>query len=146
MYELFFSRHFHRLLLNLDLRSHRSLLVTTAWRSRGYVNLATTAARTHQPQPQPSGICLVLTISDHISTGASPRSALINLFDVDEQNSTNIFARNITCRGGTGIAFGSLGQYAELVSTCVPKSSRRTDAPSPHSQTTSRTSSSRTSR
>ncbi|KAI0697631.1 pectin lyase-like protein [Cerioporus squamosus] len=29
-------------------------------------------------------------------------------------NSTNIFARNVTCRGGTGIAFGSLGQYAEF--------------------------------
>ncbi|KAI0767366.1 pectin lyase-like protein [Fomes fomentarius] len=29
-------------------------------------------------------------------------------------NSTNIFAKNITCRGGTGIAFGSLGQYEEL--------------------------------
>ncbi|OCH90476.1 pectin lyase-like protein [Obba rivulosa] len=30
-------------------------------------------------------------------------------------NSTNIFAKNITCRGGTGIAFGSLGQYKNLV-------------------------------
>ncbi|KAJ7594398.1 pectin lyase fold/virulence factor [Mycena floridula] len=29
-------------------------------------------------------------------------------------NSTNIVARNITCRGGNGIAFGSLGQYANL--------------------------------
>ena len=39
------------------------------------------------------------------------------------QNSTNIFARNITCRGGTGIAFGSLGQYAELVSGAARASS-----------------------
>ncbi|KAH9829221.1 pectin lyase fold/virulence factor [Rhodofomes roseus] len=29
-------------------------------------------------------------------------------------NSTNIYAQNITCRGGNGIAFGSLGQYANL--------------------------------
>ncbi|KAJ7173003.1 pectin lyase fold/virulence factor [Mycena crocata] len=29
-------------------------------------------------------------------------------------NSTNVVARNITCRGGNGIAFGSLGQYANL--------------------------------
>ncbi|KAJ7224758.1 pectin lyase fold/virulence factor [Mycena rebaudengoi] len=29
-------------------------------------------------------------------------------------NSTNILARNITCRGGNGIAFGSLAQYANL--------------------------------
>ncbi|KAI0772935.1 pectin lyase-like protein [Trametes elegans] len=29
-------------------------------------------------------------------------------------NSTNISARNITCRGGTGIALGSLGQYYDL--------------------------------
>ncbi|KAJ7224760.1 pectin lyase fold/virulence factor [Mycena rebaudengoi] len=29
-------------------------------------------------------------------------------------NSTNIHARNIVCRGGNGIAFGSLGQYANL--------------------------------
>ncbi|KAJ6624703.1 pectin lyase fold/virulence factor [Mycena sp. CBHHK59/15] len=30
------------------------------------------------------------------------------------QNSTNVLARNITCRGGNGIAFGSLAQYANL--------------------------------
>ncbi|KAJ7093168.1 pectin lyase fold/virulence factor [Mycena epipterygia] len=30
-------------------------------------------------------------------------------------NSTNISARNIKCRGGNGIAFGSLGQYADLI-------------------------------
>ncbi|KAJ7768587.1 pectin lyase fold/virulence factor [Mycena maculata] len=29
-------------------------------------------------------------------------------------NSTNILARNVTCRGGNGIAFGSLGQYVNL--------------------------------
>ncbi|KAJ6605084.1 pectin lyase-like protein [Mycena sp. CBHHK59/15] len=29
-------------------------------------------------------------------------------------NSTNVLARNITCRGGNGIAFGSLAQYANL--------------------------------
>ncbi|KAH9846069.1 pectin lyase fold/virulence factor [Lenzites betulinus] len=29
-------------------------------------------------------------------------------------NSTGIRAQNVTCRGGTGIAFGSLGQYADL--------------------------------
>ncbi|KAI8989076.1 pectin lyase fold/virulence factor [Trametes punicea] len=29
-------------------------------------------------------------------------------------NSTNIYAKNVTCRGGTGIAFGSLGQYEGL--------------------------------
>lgn len=29
-------------------------------------------------------------------------------------NSTNIVARNIKCRGGNGIAFGSLGQYQQL--------------------------------
>lgn len=31
------------------------------------------------------------------------------------QNSTDIIAKDITCRGGNGIAFGSLGQYANLV-------------------------------
>lgn len=29
-------------------------------------------------------------------------------------NSTNVLARNITCRGGNGIAFGSLGQYEQF--------------------------------
>ncbi|KAJ7184201.1 pectin lyase-like protein, partial [Mycena filopes] len=29
-------------------------------------------------------------------------------------NSSNILGRNVTCRGGNGIAFGSLGQYANL--------------------------------
>jgi len=32
-------------------------------------------------------------------------------------NSTNILASNITCRGGNGIAFGSLGQYVDLPDT-----------------------------
>jgi hypothetical protein len=31
------------------------------------------------------------------------------------QNSSNIVARNFVCRGGEGIAFGSLGQYANMV-------------------------------
>lgn len=31
------------------------------------------------------------------------------------QNSTNLMIRNITCRGGNGIAIGSLGQYAGMV-------------------------------
>ncbi|KAK7062812.1 hypothetical protein VNI00_000305 [Paramarasmius palmivorus] len=29
-------------------------------------------------------------------------------------NSSNIFAKNVICRGGNGIAFGSLGQYSNL--------------------------------
>ncbi|KAI0794789.1 pectin lyase fold/virulence factor, partial [Fomes fomentarius] len=29
-------------------------------------------------------------------------------------NSTNIVAKDITCRGGNGIAFGSLGQYVQF--------------------------------
>ena len=36
--------------------------------------------------------------------------------DTGDQNSTNIYAQNVTCRGGNGIAFGSLGQYPDLVS------------------------------
>ncbi|KAG6901695.1 hypothetical protein C0995_009025 [Termitomyces sp. Mi166 len=35
-------------------------------------------------------------------------------------NSTNIIARNITCRGGNGIAFGSLGQYVNLITRIDP--------------------------
>jgi hypothetical protein len=31
-------------------------------------------------------------------------------------NSTSITLRNITCYGGTGIAFGSIGQYEGVVS------------------------------
>ncbi|KAI9567789.1 pectin lyase fold/virulence factor [Boletus coccyginus] len=30
-------------------------------------------------------------------------------------NTTNVLGRNITCRGGGGIAFGSLGQYVNLI-------------------------------
>ena len=68
-----------------------------------------------------------------------------------KQNSTNILARNITCRGGTGIAFGSLGQYAELVSGASAALQTVTYADVDtfdryHSRTTSRTWSSRTSR
>ncbi|KAF9521779.1 pectin lyase-like protein [Crepidotus variabilis] len=33
------------------------------------------------------------------------------------KNSSDVIAHNITCRGGNGLAFGSLGQYAELVDT-----------------------------
>lgn len=36
--------------------------------------------------------------------------------DKGSQNSTNIVAKDITCRGGNGIAFGSLGQYVQFVS------------------------------
>lgn len=32
-------------------------------------------------------------------------------------NSTNIHANGVVCRGGNGIAFGSLGQYTDLVRT-----------------------------
>ncbi|KAF9045506.1 pectin lyase fold/virulence factor [Panaeolus papilionaceus] len=35
-------------------------------------------------------------------------------FSYSPQNSTDIIAKDITCRGGNGIAFGSLGQYANL--------------------------------
>lgn len=84
-----------------------------------------------------------------------PSSQLIH--DVDstrldtKQNSTNILARNITCRGGTGIAFGSLGQYAELVSgaSAALQTVTHTDVGTSdrcYSRITSRTSSSRTSR
>ncbi|KAJ6605098.1 pectin lyase fold/virulence factor [Mycena sp. CBHHK59/15] len=34
-------------------------------------------------------------------------------------NSTNIVAKNITCRGGNGIMFSSLGQYANLVHVSI---------------------------
>ncbi|KZT50621.1 glycoside hydrolase family 28 protein [Calocera cornea HHB12733] len=52
------------------------------------------------------------------------RSNNINLFNWDitcgddclaiKGNSTNIHASNYTCRGGNGVAFGSLGQYVDL--------------------------------
>ncbi|KDR77161.1 hypothetical protein GALMADRAFT_433038 [Galerina marginata CBS 339.88] len=34
-------------------------------------------------------------------------------------NSSNIVARNITCRGGNGIAFGSLGQYVNMSDSVI---------------------------
>ncbi len=45
--------------------------------------------------------------------------ALLNLAHHDitvSQNSTNLFVKDVTCRGGNGIAFGSLGQYVQFVS------------------------------
>jgi hypothetical protein len=32
--------------------------------------------------------------------------------DASGSNSTNIYVRNVTCHGGNGVAFGSVGQYA----------------------------------
>lgn len=37
------------------------------------------------------------------------------------KNSTNLTAKNVTCRGGNGIAFGSLGQYANQVRGSLDK-------------------------
>ncbi|KAJ3542061.1 hypothetical protein NMY22_g3649 [Coprinellus aureogranulatus] len=59
--------------------------------------------------------------TDGIDTYRSDRVTLKN-WDVTcgddciavKGNSTNIVAHDFTCRGGTGIAFGSLGQYANL--------------------------------
>ncbi|KAH9903340.1 pectin lyase fold/virulence factor [Cubamyces lactineus] len=59
--------------------------------------------------------------TDGIDTFRATNITLLN-FDITsgddclaiKGNSTNIFAKNITCRGGTGIAFGSLGQYEDL--------------------------------
>ncbi|KAI0628254.1 pectin lyase-like protein [Trametes polyzona] len=59
--------------------------------------------------------------TDGINTYRSDKITLLN-FDITsgddclaiKGNSTNIFAKGITCRGGNGIAIGSLGQYAEL--------------------------------
>ncbi|OSD00485.1 glycoside hydrolase family 28 protein [Trametes coccinea BRFM310] len=59
--------------------------------------------------------------TDGIDTFRADNISLLN-FDITsgddclaiKGNSTNIHAQNITCRGGTGIAFGSLGQYADL--------------------------------
>ncbi|TFK31837.1 pectin lyase fold/virulence factor [Crucibulum laeve] len=63
----------------------------------------------------------VVPNTDGINTYRSDNVSLLN-WDVTcgddclaiKGNSTNILARNITCRGGNGIAFGSLGQYANL--------------------------------
>ncbi|KAF8878075.1 pectin lyase-like protein [Infundibulicybe gibba] len=59
--------------------------------------------------------------TDGINTYRSDNVSLLN-WDITcgddclaiKGNSTNIVARNITCRGGNGIAFGSLGQYANM--------------------------------
>ncbi|TDL17667.1 pectin lyase-like protein [Rickenella mellea] len=63
----------------------------------------------------------ILVNTDGIDTYRSDRINLLN-WDVTggddcmafKGNSSNIVARNVTCRGGLGIAFGSLGQYAQL--------------------------------
>ncbi|KAJ7213449.1 pectin lyase fold/virulence factor, partial [Mycena pura] len=59
--------------------------------------------------------------TDGIDTYRSDDIALLN-WDITcgddclaiKGNSTNILARNITCRGGSGVAFGSLAQYVNL--------------------------------
>ncbi|KAJ7677603.1 pectin lyase-like protein [Mycena rosella] len=59
--------------------------------------------------------------TDGIDTYRSDNVSLLN-WDITcgddclaiKGNSTNVVAQNITCRGGNGIAFGSLGQYANL--------------------------------
>ncbi|KAI0074347.1 pectin lyase-like protein [Panus rudis PR-1116 ss-1] len=59
--------------------------------------------------------------TDGINTYRSDNVSLLN-WDITcgddclaiKGNSTNILARNVTCRGGNGIAVGSLGQYANL--------------------------------
>ncbi|KAG6845111.1 hypothetical protein H0H93_016246, partial [Arthromyces matolae] len=59
--------------------------------------------------------------TDGINTFRSDKITLLN-WDITcgddclaiKGNSTNILARGITCRGGNGIAFGSLGQYVDL--------------------------------
>ncbi|KAH0581049.1 hypothetical protein H2248_012187 [Termitomyces sp. 'cryptogamus'] len=59
--------------------------------------------------------------TDGIDTYRSDKIALLN-WDVTcgddclaiKGNSSNLIARNITCRGGNGIAFGSLGQYVNM--------------------------------
>ncbi|KAF9451094.1 glycoside hydrolase family 28 protein [Macrolepiota fuliginosa MF-IS2] len=59
--------------------------------------------------------------TDGINTYRSDKITLLN-WDITcgddclaiKGNSSNIIARNVTCRGGNGIAFGSLGQYANM--------------------------------
>ncbi|PPQ77955.1 hypothetical protein CVT25_015430 [Psilocybe cyanescens] len=66
--------------------------------------------------------------TDGTDTYRSDRVSLLN-WDVTcgddclalKGNSTNIVARNITCRGGTGVAIGSLGQYIGLMIRLDPK-------------------------
>ncbi|KAF5384153.1 hypothetical protein D9615_003186 [Tricholomella constricta] len=69
----------------------------------------------------------ILWVLRNLNSGAginTYRSDNISMFNWDvtcgddclaiKGNSSNIVARNITCRGGNGIAFGSLGQYANM--------------------------------
>ncbi|KAF5337916.1 hypothetical protein D9758_013112 [Tetrapyrgos nigripes] len=59
--------------------------------------------------------------TDGINTYVSDNVTLLN-WDITcgddclavKGNTTNLFVRNVTCHGGNGIAFGSLGQYANL--------------------------------
>ncbi|KAL7278358.1 hypothetical protein ACG7TL_008334 [Trametes sanguinea] len=63
----------------------------------------------------------VVPNTDGINTYRSDSVSLLR-FDITsgddclaiKGNSTNIFANDITCRGGNGIAVGSLGQYVDL--------------------------------
>ncbi|KAI0922650.1 hypothetical protein AcV5_009568 [Taiwanofungus camphoratus] len=63
----------------------------------------------------------VVPNTDGIDTFRSDNISLLN-FDITlgddclaiKGNSTNIYGKNITCRGGNGVAFGSLGQYYNL--------------------------------
>ncbi|KAI0342372.1 pectin lyase-like protein [Trametopsis cervina] len=63
----------------------------------------------------------VVPNTDGIDTYRSDRVQLLN-WDITcgddclaiKGNSTNIEARNVTCRGGNGVAVGSLGQYVNL--------------------------------
>ncbi|KAI0656169.1 pectin lyase-like protein [Cubamyces menziesii] len=63
----------------------------------------------------------VVPNTDGINTYRSDQVSLLR-FDITcgddclaiKGNSTNIVAKDITCRGGNGIAFGSLGQYVDL--------------------------------
>ncbi|KAF4613285.1 hypothetical protein D9613_011052 [Agrocybe pediades] len=63
----------------------------------------------------------VVPNTDGIDTYRSERVTMLN-WDVTcgddclafKGNSTDIIARNITCRGGNGIAIGSVGQYANM--------------------------------
>jgi len=63
----------------------------------------------------------VVPNTDGINTYRSDNVTLLN-WDITcgddclaiKGNSTNIMANNVTCRGGNGIAVGSLGQYANL--------------------------------
>jgi len=63
----------------------------------------------------------VVPNTDGINTYRSDKITMLN-WDITcgddclaiKGNSSNILARHITCRGGNGIAFGSLGQYANM--------------------------------